>query len=228
MNNLETTIAQHENGVYYLRGDSHIGMWSKAGLERVDFHMWTELQKIVREHKIKRAVQLGCNIGHLTLAMIKAGAEVHAFECNPDAIKCARRNCPKADFHCLAIGDYKGYAEAHENQNAGALYLTAGAGEIPVTTLDDIQWQIEPFKLLVMDIEGWEPKALRGGERAIRKNRPIIVLEVYNGALSRAQEDREQLFRQLEGLGYPKRNWSVLEPQCNLESPIFDMMCLPE
>lgn len=221
-------IEQLNNGVWRIVGDSHLGKWAENGIDRIDFHMWTELQKIIRKHRIKTVVQGGCNIGHTTLAMMKAGAMVHAFDPNPEAIECARKNCPKADFHCLALGDYSGLATLHRNTNEGASHVSNSQGEVTVTKLDDIAWQIEPFQAICLDVEGWEPKTLRGGERTIRKNRPIIVLEVYNGALSRAQEDREALFRQLEGLGYPRKNWSVLQPQCNLESPIFDMMCLPE
>jgi len=59
--------------------------------------------------------------------------------------------------------------------------VTSGAGEdVPVTTLDLAV--AEPVSLIKMDLEGWEMKALAGGERHIRQDRPKLAIAVYHSA----------------------------------------------
>jgi hypothetical protein len=46
-----------------------------------------------------------------------------------------------------------------------------------VTTLDAYK---EKFSFIKMDLEGWELSALRGSERHIAKDNPILAISVYH------------------------------------------------
>lgn len=68
---------------------------------------------------------------------------------------------------------------------------------VEVTTLDEAMGSYGPPRLLVMDIQGGELGALRGGLRVLGDARPIVVLEVESRSLDRlggsAQEVHELL-----------------------------------
>lgn len=226
-------IEQLDCGVWVVKGDSHYGHWAKiAGSLDVDTHMRDVLQKIIRDHKIHCAIQVGANIGQLTKAMNEAGCFVYAFDANPDAIKCAHKNCDpeRTDFYALGVGDAPGRATLHLQENVGASYLTMGGtvNDAAVVSLDSVEWNLHvPPKLMLLDCEGWEPKVLRGAKRIINKHRPIIVLEVNQGALYRAQESHDGLSDVLTELGYPKEKRTILQPQCDWMSEQYDILCHP-
>ena len=52
------------------------------------------------------------------------------------------------------------------------------------------------------DIEGWEMQLVRGGEHAIRRFRPVMLLELNADALARAGDDLKAAFAAIAELGY--------------------------
>jgi hypothetical protein len=60
----------------------------------------------------------------------------------------------------------------------------------------------ERVDLIKIDIEAHEPMALRGMQRIIEDNRPIIICEVNPWALSKNGDDALALLRQLAAPGY--------------------------
>jgi len=86
----------------------------------------------------------------------------------------------------------------------------AGAGEtgdseveIAGTTLDAACAKMPGrISFLKIDIEGAELGALRGGERTLKKHRPIVLSEVVEAHLHRYGHTTGMLFAFFEGLGY--------------------------
>ena len=80
--------------------------------------------------------------------------------------------------------------------NFGGLSLgVIGRGEmVPVTTLDSLD--LPACSLLKVDVEGMEADVLLGGERMIRKFRPILYVE------NDRQENSDELIRLVDTLGY--------------------------
>jgi FkbM family methyltransferase len=94
-----------------------------------------------------------------------------------------------------------GYGTAHlggEGSGAGLdqtvrlVTLDAFAPEYGLTRLDFIK----------ADIEGWELRALTGGEETLRRYRPALYLEVDAACLARAGDTPAELFAWLRALGY--------------------------
>jgi FkbM family methyltransferase len=56
--------------------------------------------------------------------------------------------------------------------------------------------------LIKADIEGWEMRALKGGENTLRRFHPALYLEVDDAFLARAGDTPEALFGWLGSLGY--------------------------
>jgi len=54
-----------------------------------------------------------------------------------------------------------------------------GHDKISVIPLDNYLTQ-EPFTFIKMDLEGWELKALKGAEKEIKENKPILAIAVYH------------------------------------------------
>src|SRR5208282_2670799 len=50
-------------------------------------------------------IDAGANIGSHSFAYSKMGAEVHAFEPNPEAFECLKKNCPGIKSYNIALGD---------------------------------------------------------------------------------------------------------------------------
>jgi FkbM family methyltransferase len=75
---------------------------------------------------------------------------------------------------------------------------------VAITTLDAVAaaLRLDRLDFVKADIEGWEFALLRGGERTLRRFRPVLVLELLSQHLARAGDRVEDAFGFLEGLGY--------------------------
>jgi FkbM family methyltransferase len=75
---------------------------------------------------------------------------------------------------------------------------------VGLTTLDVFVERegLARLDLVKADIEGWEMRALVGGERTLRRFRPALYLEVDEACLARAGDTPAALFDWLANLGY--------------------------
>ena len=90
------------------------------------------------------------------------------------------------------------------NGNSGAAFLELGDGEVQVTTLDEFVAErgIERLDFMKIDVEGFEERVLRGGERVLRELRPHILFELQPVTLERAGSSVERLAALLISHGY--------------------------
>ncbi|MEP6968196.1 MAG: FkbM family methyltransferase [Pseudomonadota bacterium] len=75
---------------------------------------------------------------------------------------------------------------------------------VTLTTLDDFiaERGLERLDFIKADIEGWELRALKGGEASLRRFHPALFLEVDGALLARAGDTPADLFAWLASLGY--------------------------
>jgi FkbM family methyltransferase len=96
--------------------------------------------------------------------------------------------------------------EPVSNSGLGSLSPTVspGAAGVPVevATLDEAMRSYGAPRLLVMDIQGGELGALRGGLRVLREARPVVVLEVESPSLARLGGSAKEVHALLEEHGY--------------------------
>jgi FkbM family methyltransferase len=162
---------------------------------------------------------VGANIGSETVAfsdLVGPGGAVYAFEPFPANVELLRRNAAQTragnvEVLALALGDHPTTVRfaVPDSGNSGSGYvLNAGTGtpaqtiEVACTTLDELSPQLRPPRLLVIDAEGHEPAILRGAERLLARDRPVIVLEALEGLLARAGSSPDILAAQLVALDY--------------------------
>jgi FkbM family methyltransferase len=115
----------------------------------------------------------------------------------------------------LALAEAAGEAALHTPLKAssawgfGLAHLGA-AGEpgvdqsVRLTTLDAFAAaeHLTRLDFIKADIEGWEMRALVGGEASLRRFRPALFLEVDDRFLARAGDTPQALFAWLAGIGY--------------------------
>ncbi len=103
-----------------------------------------------------------------------------------------------------------GYGTAHLGTEAGPTVDQV----IEVTTLDAFAQShgLARLDLIKADIEGWELRALKGGEDALRRFLPVLYLEVDAALMRRAGDTPAALFGWLQAMGYRAFTTPSLEP----------------
>lgn len=158
-------------------------------------------------------VDVGANIGYFTLLAsqrIGAGGKVIAVEANPRTFKLLEANvrlngCINVALNHVAAGEAAGFATMFEREagNAGGDQVDfASDGTITVERLDSLIGDA-PVRLIKLDIEGAEAKALRGATGLLeRSDAPDLVFEFTPKFLSGMGDDPRELIALLESFGY--------------------------
>jgi FkbM family methyltransferase len=122
------------------------------------------------------AVQAGGNVGVWASHLAKTFRRVETTEPMAVNYECLKRNVPENVSHRFGgFGDKPGFiGMVTVEGNAGAHYPKAD-GDIPVVTIDSLN--LEACDLLILDVEGYEPFALKGAEETIRKYKPVVMIE---------------------------------------------------
>ena len=158
-------------------------------------------------------VDVGANIGYFTLlASRRVGPEgrVIAVEANPRTFKLLEANvrlngCANVTLHHVAAGEAAGLATLFEREagNSGGDQVDfTGDGKIAVERLDALVGE-QRVRLIKLDIEGAEAKALRGASGLLeRADAPDLVFEFTPKFLSGMGDDPRELIGFLQAIGY--------------------------
>lgn len=136
-------------------------------------------------------IDAGANIGYMSVLAATAGAQVIAFEPNPDLLPILRQNLgARGEVRPVALGAYRHTAalippdpSAHNN-GLGRLASETDAGTVPVQveTLDT-ELDGRSVAVLKMDVEGFEQAVLEGAALALAERRlRHIIFEDHVGA----------------------------------------------
>lgn len=71
---------------------------------------------------------------------------------------------------------------------------------VPCTTLDALAGDLPPVGLLKVDVEGWERSVIVGADRLLRRDRPVLFVEIYEGTDS--NPDPEGTVKDICAYGY--------------------------
>lgn len=148
--------------------------------------------KLCRSHEY--AVDIGAHVGLWSWQMVRDFENVIAFEPNPEAIPCWRRNLggyTGARLIECALGNINGNARIvrrNKDQSGAVSIEPAGSEEgveVELRTLDT--FGLDSIGMLKLDCEGYELFALQGGAQTIDRCLPVIVVEQKpgNGAAAR-------------------------------------------
>jgi FkbM family methyltransferase len=171
---------------------------------------------------------VGSNVGQYALlasTLVGESGSVHAFEPVPRNFARARHHLTRNQVLNVFLHQLAAWHERAEVQlglasdmteNAGSysVGVVSGTAVVPVKAqsipLDNYvaERQIERVHLVKMDIEGAELNALRGFVETLRRDRPVILMEVNRLACMRMGYEPAQLWKLLiDQLGY--RVWQI-------------------
>ena len=166
------------------------------------------------------AVDVGAWYGPWTVRLAGLADRVVSIEPNPDLAAAVRARCPAAHVVEAAASDQDGTAELYLPPGGRGAEGTAslehtGGRSITVrrVTIDGLG--LTGVRFIKMDIEGHEAAALRGAEQTIRRDSPMLVLE-----LETRHQRIEDVVGMLTSWGY---QGTVLAGQAWVPLPAFDL-----
>ncbi len=209
-------IKQNANGVWHLEGEQ---LWD------------SDILPVCLEH-IKEGdtvIDAGAWIGGHTMSYSKkvgVTGKVHAFEPNPSAFECLKRNTEQFESYVtcdqVALGDkLKSVVLLTDKGWYDSGYIVEcldAPSYIMMSPLDD--YNIAP-NFIKIDVEGCELKVLKGAEKTIEKHKPVMCIEVNKPALERQGNTREQVFDWLYGHDY------VYQTIGNYMGDVYNILALP-
>jgi FkbM family methyltransferase len=160
-------------------------------------------------------VDVGANIGYLSMMMAarEKGVTVIGFEPDPVNFQRASENLSmnrldSVKIHHLGLGDEKSEAimEVRASYNLGGNRIgkegTQGE-KVSITTMD-LFFEDSPPKinLIKIDVEGYEMKVLLGAEKLLKRDHPVLFVEINDGNLGYHGNSASQLITFLVNLGY--------------------------
>ena len=176
--------------------------WVPAGSRYVlPFNLAEQQRKIYGDgdngpHSGDITLDCGANVGVTVHEELAAGAKkIVAIEPAPENLECLRRNYAneissgrvivvpkgvwdKEDFLTLRVDPKNSAADSFVIQREGAVDLE----RVPLTTIDKLvnDLKLERVDYIKLDIEGAEPRALRGASESLAKFKPRISIAAYH------------------------------------------------
>lgn len=165
------------------------------------------------------AIDVGANLGIFTLELARLGFEVHAFEPVSTTFARLKKNVAaisgpgtSVTLNQRACGDREGTVsfavderDAGRNRIAVAGKDRGALAEVSCASLDAYcaQAGIAAIDFLKIDVEGMEPRVIRGAAGLLRGRKVAAALiEVCPANLTNVSSSVEELLDAIEGLGY--------------------------
>jgi len=159
------------------------------------------------------ALDIGCSIGIYAAEMARSASRVIAFEANPAVARFARAVAPrKVEVINVALSSTPGRATLKIPRNpmgdtidelatiepGNPLHAADAANaEIEMKRLDDVP--IANCSFIKIDVEGHEEKVIRGGLETLRREKPVMVIEIEKRHTGKPVRETHRL---IESLGY--------------------------
>lgn len=136
-------------------------------------------------------LDVGANYGVYAIRaaqLVGPAGMVYAFEPNPILAHLLSKSKRANDLSCLrvvnsVVGERRGPVgfRLMEGVHGSGQVHELGENQMQMIALDDIL--VTEVSLLKIDVEGYEGQVLMGGDVTIRRNRPVIVVELHDIAL---------------------------------------------
>jgi len=188
-------------------------------------------------------LDIGANIGWtaLNLAQIAKNGKILAFEPDEASLAFLRENialnhAANIQPYPYGLGDQNRdlYLETRETSNAGMNRIcpqgSEGGKPTRVVCLDDFHptATMNRLDLVKIDVEGFELKVLRGGQRLIRRTMPSLFIEIDDANLQDQGDSASALIEFLGELGYRKvlraDSGKEVSPACDFSGQHFDIL----
>jgi FkbM family methyltransferase len=200
--------------------DTHFTPWTKQHGSIAFHHHISRYRKYIPNGGV--VVDGGANQGMYSAAfceLVGDEGSVYSFEPNELPFVCLCINAPKSNRYMMALGEKDGFCDiAPKQNNYSAAHLKNGE-RVTIRPLDFLG--LSKCDLIKLDLEGYELFALKGAKATIKKNKPVLVLEVNPRHMSRFGHKPKQLYEFIESLGYKVVDQWGIEAQ-------LDIICIPK
>ena len=178
-------------------GPLHL-FYNDAGISRWLFDgntIWEQdIVELFRKHfpRGRNVVDAGANLGLHTIALAQMAHHnemVYAFEPHPEVYELTAANCSRlANIKCFnkALSDstrvfHMPSVKQATNAGGGNLAENSTSGRYAVESilLDDLN--IPNVGLMKIDVEGHEGACIRGAQKTILRDKPVLVVEIMGG-----------------------------------------------
>ncbi len=140
----------------------------------------------------KIVLDIGANIGNHSMFFQKYAkpSHIHAYEPHPETFKTLKRNIEinfwkdNISTHNLAVGDVNsnGNITGFNIHNTGATTISeSDNGNSSIIRIDDQNYD-GTVGLMKIDVEGFEAKVIKGSEKLIIRDKPLIMIEIYDNS----------------------------------------------
>lgn len=142
-------------------------------------------------------VDVGANIGYYTLLAAKIAKKVYAFEPDKDSFLILKKNVEENELTNVflfnqAVGDKNEKVGLIINkENYGDSKVKVG-NEIDCVRLDEVIK--EKVDLVKIDVQGYEAKVVEGMKKIIKKDKPIIFIEVDQKNIKKINLDYKNIW----------------------------------
>jgi FkbM family methyltransferase len=174
-------------------------------------------------HHLRRLLQPGCvvldvgaNYGYCAVTLAAAlKQQCRFFAIEPDAENFARLKRhvewnglqDVVACHELAVSDVPGKGAMEKpagNSGHARIVAEVADGKVEVTTLDAfVEAQgLGRLDALLLDVEGYEDRALRGAAKTLDRYRPLVVVELWPPAMHQQGSNVEAVANVLKEYGY--------------------------
>lgn len=158
------------------------------------------------------AVDVGANIGTLSIYMAKKFKKVYSFELVHENFECLRKNIDDHGYNniipfCFGLGKENKkvdiiYDSVYPDSLAGVCANVNKEGIYELKTLDSLN--LEGCDFLKIDVEGLESHVLEGGFNTISKYKPVIILEYKQRKSVQAGTNLRDIDEMIKKLNYKK------------------------
>jgi len=122
----------------------------------------------------RNAIDVGANVGEWTRPLAEKFQQVICFEPNPNFRECFNKNITESNVTLWPYG--LSDKEHTAQQDFNSTVLKEGEGDIECRTLDS--FNLTDVDYIKIDVDGFEVPVLQGAQETIRKNNPVINIEM--------------------------------------------------
>lgn len=232
------------NGINYKLDLSSFNNWAIFWEIEVELMAKRKLFSLIKEGN--NFIDIGAHVGQITLEaarIVGKKGKVFSFEPHPNTFAQFQQNVALNNFSNITecnfgLGDEVGkfYVEVIDENNAGMNRISKNNSSniaVEVKTLDDylLATDIKSLDFIKVDVEGFEYKALKGGEKTLLKWHPVLFIELDDATLKAQNSSPKELLIYLNNVGYSKivnvYTDKLVTCEDNLDWAHFDILCYP-
>jgi FkbM family methyltransferase len=162
-------------------------------------------------------IDIGANVGEVALAAAAAvgvSGRVIAYEPGPAAAQVLRersRHSPQVEIRQVAVsntcGKVRFLVDPTKSTSATLFAGVAGPNHRPVNvTVCSLDSELPTLPVgidvIKIDAQGAEGRILEGARRLLKRDKPLLVFELWKPGLHAAETSAERLLQRLAGFGY--------------------------